>query len=299
MLRPQGPTGGLVLEGRARDLRTAADGTATVLAEATTSLEVAYLDGRRTTAVRSTPGHLALGSLIGVPAAGGFRKRLDELMPDERDARSLLHLLLDDVPGTALVSGYAVGAAGVTGLPRRTGHVFAADQCAGFRSGGTIMVDVVARGEPPVVTGPAAPSLSAPEDPLAWHPLPAVPSHGMRRVRRLDVVPGEGTLTVESFFRDSHVDPDGVETVIHEYELHARVETGTWTVVEAKATPRVLPWLECPTAAASAQRLAGRRVSDTRREVRRDFRGTATCTHLNDQMRMLADVEVMAGLIAG
>jgi hypothetical protein len=66
------------------------------------------------------------------------------------------------------------------------------------------------------------------------------------------------------------------------------------TVLTIAATANVLPWQECPRALASAGRLAGQPVADLRRVVRREFTGTSTCTHLNDVLRLLADVEFLA-----
>ena len=50
----------------------------------------------------------------------------------------------------------------------------------------------------------------------------------------------------------------------------------------------VLPWVECPSAAASATRLAGTPAADLRERIRDTFVGTSTCTHLNDTLRALA-----------
>jgi hypothetical protein len=52
----------------------------------------------------------------------------------------------------------------------------------------------------------------------------------------------------------------------------------------------VLPWPECPGAAASAGELVGRTVPDVRAYVRANLRGISTCTHLNDLLCSLADV---------
>ena len=65
-------------------------------------------------------------------------------------------------------------------------------------------------------------------------------------------------------------------------------------MLDAEATPRVLPWFECPEAAASAGRLAGRSLDSLRAGVRAEFLGATTCTHLNDMLRALADVEILA-----
>jgi hypothetical protein len=94
-------------------------------------------------------------------------------------------------------------------------------------------------------------------------------------------------------FRDTHVDPDGVETVLHEYSIEATVdEELRFTSIEA--APRVLPWIECPWAAPSATRLCGQPVHGLRRLVRDNFHGVETCTHLNDMLRSLADIAPLA-----
>lgn len=298
-VRPDGLRGRVVLTGRARDLVTGTDGVGRVVGSAGFGMDVTYLGGRTVEAISSDPEVPGLDGLIGTAAGPGFRARLDEVAPAERDARSLLYLLLDDVPGGALVSGYAIIAGGeqVKRPPRLASHP-AVDQCAGWAADASIMREINSGGNTPVPTGPESPPLSDGTDPIAWHDLPDLPPHGMRRHRRLDVIPSpDGLVTVDQHFRDLHVSGEGRPTVLHEYEVHARVEPGTWRVVEIEAVPRVLPWLECPAAVASAKRLVGRSLADVRTEVRAEFRGTSTCTHLNDQLRSLADVVAVTPLL--
>lgn len=296
--RPDGLRGRVILTGRGRDLVTGADGVSRVAGRAGFEMEVGYLTTRTVDAITSDPEIPGLDGLIGAVAGPGFRARLDAIAPAERDARSLLYLLLDDVPGAALVSGYAIIAGGERVKAPRVARHPAADQCAGWASDATIMVEINSTGSTPVPTGPVSPPLSGDADPIAWHELPDLPPHGMRRHRRLDVAPSpDGLLTIDQHFRDLHVSAEGRPTVVHEYEVHARVEPGTWRVVDIEAVPRVLPWVECPAAVASAGRLVGRSLTDVRSEVRAEFRGTSTCTHLNDQLRSLADVLSLTPLI--
>ena len=134
------------------------------------------------------------------------------------------------------------------------------------------------------------------DDPLSWHEVTPIPEHGMRRHRRFDVCPTEGGLAhIDCFFRDSHRSVDGVETAIHEYAVSADVDMTSETLVAAAADPRVLPWVECPPAAGSATRIAGMALADLRPDVRAQFTGTTTCTHLNDQLRSLAGVRALLG----
>ena len=130
-----------------------------------------------------------MDQLVGCPVGPGFRSRVNEACPGEREAGTLLHLLLDDLPGAALVSGYSAQRAGVLDQPRRRpeGDVGSTsglarmmasqdDLCAGWVHEGTLMVTVRSTGEIPVSTGPPAPSLERHDDPLAWHADAAPPS---------------------------------------------------------------------------------------------------------------------------
>jgi Protein of unknown function (DUF2889) len=90
---------------------------------------------------------------------------------------------------------------------------------------------------------------------------------------------------------------DGREIIVHEYGLNAAVEIASTRIVSVEAVPHVLPWQECPLAASSAGRLVGMSVQAVRREVPRELSGISSCTHLNDLLRSLADVERLAGLI--
>ena len=115
----------------------------------------------------------------------------------------------------------------------------------------------------------------------------------MRRRRLVQVTAGD-PLVVWAMFRDTHVDPSGAETVLHEYSLNAVVDPESMVLSNCVATPQVLPWVECPAAADSAPRLNGHAAAEIRDLVRREFRGTTTCTHLNDLLRSLGDLAVLA-----
>jgi hypothetical protein len=156
-------------------------------------------------------------------------------------------------------------------------------------------------GRPPMLRGPAAPSVDNPEDPLAWHDVArGMTPNAMRRIRRIDVVRGPNIgdpLTVDAMFRDTHMEEGGLITIVHEYHLAADVDPATLILLSIEATPRVLPYRECPQAAASARRVLGTTTAGLRARTRAEFVGASTCTHLNDVLRALDDVGPLAAVI--
>jgi Protein of unknown function (DUF2889) len=247
--------------------------------------------------IHTDPPEPALENVVGVAASSGFRQAVEAAVPNGRTAHSLRFQLLDDVPTALLVSGYAMGAGGATVHPGgpRIQHP---DLCAGWATGGTILVEMEDTGFPPVVTGPEAPSLDRADDPLAWHPCPPLPPHGMRRRRRLDVSLVDDQILVDCFFRDSHMSPEGLETVVHEYTVTATADPVTMRFNSCEAAIGALPWVECPAAAASARRLEGAPAEGLRGWVRDTFVGPTTCTHLNDTLRSLEDLPELARALA-
>jgi hypothetical protein len=302
--RPDGLRGDLVVTARARDLRTSPEGTATVVAEAELHVRVEGAT-HRILSIETVPTLPAPESLVGVVVGPGFRGRLAEAEPGGRDRGTLLHLLLDDLPGAVLVSGYAMQRGGALGdgggqaKPKAPSPAAVSagrdDLCAGWAHDATLMVTIRTKGAIPLAMGPAAPVLETPDDPWAWHGMEPLAPHGMRRRRRLDVIPsmplGPG-YRVGVHFRDSHLDEDEGESVVHEYSVSGALDDdGSVTGMSAQA--RVLPWMECPGAVASAGRLVGMPLAEVRTWVRREMTGASTCTHLNDTLRSLGDVPAL------
>jgi hypothetical protein len=295
MLRPEGNDGPLVMLGRGRDLLTLAGGASRVVDTAAIDAEVAFTDDRRLTTMTTSPRVPGLRDLIGHRVGAGFRSRVDNAAPDLGDSGSLLYQMLDDLPGASLVSGHAFISARAEPMAQMSREHASVDLCAGWATDATIMVEIDEHGRVPGVTGPAAPPLASEDDLDSWHELGPLHIHAMRRARRIDVWRSEvDRLSVTGIFRDSYVEADGVETALHEYAIDVTVDTVTMTAIESTATPHALPWVECPRAAESATRIVGQRLSPLRLAVRRDFTGISTCTHLNDQLRSLADVPALA-----
>jgi hypothetical protein len=291
--------------GSARDLVTDADGRAIVAEQAAMELRTDVT--RSLTAVRSAPDVADLQELLGAVVGPGFRGRVDRAAPALQDAPTPLYLLLDDAPGAALVSGYALQHAGALG-DMGFGEDFVAaqgDLCAGWAKDGSMMQSIRVTGVNPISHGPVAPTLERADDPDSWHALPDLAAHSTRRRRRLDLIaagseaddPSVDVHRVDVHFRDSHMNAAGEETVVHEYAVHATIDAHTRTVIEIEATAHVLPWVECPSAVASALRLTGMPLAGLRTHVRKTFVGTTTCTHLNDVLRGLADLERLFDLL--
>ena len=195
---------------------------------------------------------------------------------------------------------------GTAAAPLISAGMVHADISAGWANDATIMVTIHDKGVIPTPAGPPAPTLEPADDPMAWHEMDPLPPHGMRRRRRLDIVaptgdagclgdhePGGARFELDAHFRDSYVDHAGAESVLHEYTVLGDIDSAERRVAQLTAAARVLPWTECPAAVASAGRLAGMPLAGLRPWVRQELVGVSTCTHLNDTLRSLADVDAL------
>ncbi len=294
----------LMLSGAARDVRASQD-RMEVLRRASVK---AYVDsGKRLRELELDPKSAGSMELCGSEIASGFRARAHECCPEL--AGTPAGLLLDDLPGVVLIAPYMHlrdmalrGEPPGKNIPPEAVSMLA-DVCAGWRAGGTAM-DSVARGDGiPLQDCPPAEPLEAPDDAGAWHAIAPLESGRMRRRRRLDVgiTPGPSPTSVEpsavvvdAMFRDSHGEPDGTEVVLHEYSLTVEVSRSDSSILEVQPVARVLPFPECPLAIAYVAELKGKSVGELRELVPAMLRGTKGCTHLNDLLRVLADVPRLA-----
>jgi hypothetical protein len=289
---------------RARDLLTAASGTPRIVGAA--RLDVRTGANRVVEEITSDPARDGLDHLVGQRGGGGFRKQIDAAVPGDRERGSLLFYLLDDVPAAALIGGYVWSRFDPSGrersqmpTPPRQSNAAAPQAsameniCAGWETGGTAM-RLMTTGRPPIGATPAAPDLVPQDDPLAWHDLDDLPPSSMRRRRRVDVAAADGgPVVVDAMFRDSCQTPDGVEVAVHEYTMYATVDPETRVLTTITAEPRVLPFVECPSAADNVSRLIGLPLADFRTTVLETLSGLDCCTHLNDALRALAEVPVL------
>ncbi len=297
-------TGKSDVELRARDAVARLQDTVDVLGQVRVR---AHLTDRVIDDIASTASDRRLAQLVGARVGPGFRATVGKLLPEEVRRASLLHLLLDDWVGASLVSGYGLQHAAITlgieeKMPPGTADKMAGI-CSGFAPDASLVAYTRRNGTIPSVHGPVAPPLTPPGD-VGLHAVEPLQPHGMRRLRRLDLLPVDAesadcSVGFDAHFRDSHVDGDGVETIVHEYTVAGSVDTSTRTITSVTADVRVLPWQECPGAIGSAARVEGMTLSALRGRIRGEFVGTSTCTHLNDTLRAIADLDALLDLHAG
>ena len=238
----------LHLHGRARDLLTPVAGDPVVLAA--TELEAVTGSNHDIQQIDAVPAIEGLHRLIGRRARGNLRKAIAEEMPGEVEAGTPLYLLLDDLAGAALISGFAffVWADEIPGFHERMAAAppVMIGVCSGFQQGssalnldGTLKSVSKNTGRPRPLVDPA--------DPLGWHEIPDHPAIAMRRARRIDVWKESGEIRIDAMFRDSCWNPAGEEEVVHEYEIFATAEGETGilisvTAVHARAALLRMPW---------------------------------------------------------
>ena len=109
---PEGLDGPLILVGRGRDLLTSLSGGSTILAEAGIRLHIGFAAGPSISSIDVYPGVPGVSALVGRTPSRGFRGCIDETTSAVRG--SLAYLLLDEIPVSTLVSGYALHVQGDT-----------------------------------------------------------------------------------------------------------------------------------------------------------------------------------------
>jgi len=296
---PEGLAGDLHLYGDARDLLTPLEGEAAVLRAARLHAVTDRL--REILSIEAEPAASDVQRLVGCRAGSNLRTAIAEQLPEEVEAGTPLHLLLDDLAGSTLISGFAM-ALWADEFPEIRSRMAGAhtqkvmrDICSGFRHGSSALTpEGTIRGIS--MNTPEPGPLADPADALSWHHEPSRPPMAMRRARRIDVWGEDGELHINAMFRDSCWDPQGRENVVHEYELLGRADAAG-TLRAMTAVPKVLPYAECPLAAPNASWLEGSALRAMRSEVLQRLRSTDCCTHLNDGLRSLAEVPVLAAAL--
>jgi hypothetical protein len=279
------------MQGRARDIRTTQAPAYEVLSEDTICIQANR--GREIVAIEGNRRAAALDRLVGMRGGGHLRKTLAEVMPEEVAAASPLHLLLDDFSGASLVSGWGV-VRGKRDIPfatddERRGHLAHMENiCTGFQTGASSLAGHKQ-------STAEISELPRSEDPEGWHDLVQLQGLTMRRARRVDVWQEGDLLRMDIAFQDSAYLPDSKTRVaIHEYQVDASADVASLTLQTVTAHPHVLPYRECPGAAANVGMMRGTSLATMRLSVPAALSGILGCTHLNDVLRSMADVPQLA-----
>ncbi len=301
MFWPEGFGNELHLKGHARDLLTPEHGHD--MSVASSDLYAVTGRERDVQAIASHPEYEPLQRLVGCRAGGNLRSAIAKELPDQVEGGTPLLLLLDDIAGATLISGFTYfrWADAVPGMRERLGGGPQKDMrgiCSGFRDGSSALFsDGSLRGVSS--NTPASPSLHDPADPDGWHQRDEPPEINMCRARRIDVWQAGDQLEFDTMFRDTCSVPEGPEVVLHEYQILGTADRSTGILESVEAVPRVLPYPECPLAAANSSRMVGTALRAMRTEVLGQLRSIDCCTHLNDGLRSLAEVPVLAGSLPG
>lgn len=288
--------------GRARDAVTPrAGGRPHLCAEDSFVARVGW--DRTILEIDASPARRGVADLVGARGGGQLRAAVDAALPAEKAAATPLHLLLDDLAGASLVAGWAWSrwrddwreaaiASGARQALRNMENI-----CTGFRTGSTALAD---RGVFSLEQSACEViDLRHPDDPEGWHAFMPQSDVAMRRARRIDIWEEGGLLHVDSAFQDSATTPAGGRQAVHEYRLTAVADPVSLQLLAIEADPRVLPYAECPGAAANAGRLVGERLPAFRTRVLRVLQGAAGCTHLNDALRALAEAPQLSARLQG
>jgi Protein of unknown function (DUF2889) len=287
-------------DARARDLLTPADaGSPRVLAWDRVQAELSA--DRTIEVITCQPEQPGLQQLVGARGGGRLRSALDDALPAEQAAGSPLYLLIDDFAGVSLVAPWAwqhwPDAMKATDEPPRILDPAARAKrlarmegvCIGFRAGSTALQDNSGALQSSADVLP----LPNPADPAGWHELPVIEGVSMRRSRRIDVWRNGDQIHIDAMFQDSASAPGGTRKAVHEYSLEVSADVRSLTLTRVHATPRILPFPECPSAAQNLDRLLGLPLRELRAAVLEQLPKTLGCTHLNDALRALAEVPMM------
>jgi hypothetical protein len=286
------------LVGRARDIVTLRTGGAPILC-AEDSFDAVLKPDRTIVSIEANPPRTALARLVGSRGGGRLREVLEDVIPEERRNATPLYLILDDISGASLIAPWAWSQwdpnwflAMRTGMTKSQWARMLLERegiCTGFAPGSSSLdVDKIADR----TSGTPTPDLRHPEDPEGWHGFTIQDAVGMRRARRIDVRLDK-VIVIDAAFQDSAATADGKRSALHEYQLAVTADPVSLRLLSIDATPRVLPFSECPGAVTNLSRLLGATLPQLRQTVLDELPRTLGCTHLNDALRALAEVPTL------
>jgi Protein of unknown function (DUF2889) len=293
-VRPDGVLGPLEVRGLLIDEIAEGDVQPTLFQRQAVEVGIDFLAGATITSISTTSEMPELSELIGHAATRGFRPRLHQLV-EATDLNQGCLALLEDLPNVTMLSRVIlVMAPEARDLParRREPHI---DICAGWVAGGELALRP--EGDLPAFH-PFR--LQTPDEQVAWAALPVLPPASFRRHRVTEVRENAEDPTgirATSWFYDVVRPQSGEPLVLHNYRVRADVAAGDHRVTACTADPGPLPTSDCHAAASSSEWLVGLALPDIYSAVREKFKGTSTCTHLNEQLRSLSDVTLLTQLL--
>lgn len=254
---------------------------------------------RKILSIESSCQRCDVGALAGFTGGAYLRAVLQERFPEERVAGTPLYLLLDDLSGSSLIAGWAFTQRPdyVDDFNKQVVEDPALRQtmmnvCLGFAEGSTSLSGEL--GSTTSERCAVVTSLVNPEDPHGWPEMADYTETSMRRARRIDVWMEGELIRAEAYFQDTASRADGSRVAVHEYCLQAYIDPASGTLIRLEAEPHILPYPECPNAIRNLDRLLGTPVNELRTTVLKRLARTEGCTHLNDAVRSLAEVPILA-----
>jgi hypothetical protein len=123
-----------------------------------------------------------------------------------------------------------------------------------------------------------------------------LPPESIQRHKSIGLWYEDDVLRVRGHLRDAYEEPDGTDTVLHEYRLDMWVDLETMEVTRVEVEPVALPYEDCFDAPSYVQRLVGLKlVRGFTGEALARLEGECGCTHLN---ALISDLAI-AGLFQG
>jgi len=292
----------LHMSGRGRDLLTGADPNhPEVLAE--DSFTALLSRAREIHELDVTPVRAGAAALVGSRAGSQLRSAIADALPGDLASASPLYLLLDDLAGASLVAAWAwsqwaddwkdrLHSAAEAELKEPVHHKMIG-VCVGFSPQSSMVLEGGPETQPDL--NQPVPDLDNNGDPFGWHQLAVQQGPSARRSRRIDVWEEGDVVRAVTHFQDSAPTPAGGRMAVHEYVVNATIDRATMTLTGIEADPRILPFGYCPAATLNVHELVGAPVGELRERVLAQFAKTQGCTHLNDVLRSLAEVPMLAG----
>lgn len=298
---PTGPLGDISATGRGRDLHTGAatDDRSIVdeqITRATLSPEHQIMAAQDGSAAR--PLTFLEGAMLGKATREAVRREL----PDQVERRSLLVRAWEELSASAFLApgswfawiNDAVRYKEVFGDASRLERPVLGI-CISYAPG-SIAVTAEGKTNHELIARHRLGLALHHGDPWAWHELEPLQGPQFLRFRYIDVWEQDGRIAIATGFQDSATleNEDEMRGVYHEYRADALIDPDGYVLEDIRITPGALPFTTCVAAPGNTDRLIGRPVSDFGRQVPAALGGVMGCTHLNEALKALQDVPMLA-----